>query len=126
MFHLLKEECEDATCHIQQAMELYSKFDSTENLIYCKVQKEFLNGCCLACKVSLEGHTPTLTQRLHTSIKDQYIVSIISMHIKSMCIQTLAYIFTLHARKICRIYCRFCKQIMFTGRSLKFIEIIWS
>lgn len=78
MFHLLKEEYEDATCHIQQAKELHNKLDSTENLVYCKVQKEFLDGCCLACKVVLEGHTPTLTQRLHTSIKDQYTVGIIS------------------------------------------------
>ncbi|EZA60979.1 hypothetical protein DMN91_004729 [Ooceraea biroi] len=72
MFHLLREEYQEAKCHVKQAKELYSNFDSTEKLVYCRVQKEFLNGCCLACEVPLEEVTPSLTQRLQASIKDQY------------------------------------------------------
>ncbi|KAL0124939.1 hypothetical protein PUN28_006658 [Cardiocondyla obscurior] len=72
MFHLLREEYRDAKHHIKRAKELYSNFNSTENLMYCKVQKEFLEGCCLACEVPLEEIMPSLTQRLHASIKDQY------------------------------------------------------
>ncbi|XP_011879399.1 PREDICTED: integrator complex subunit 8 [Vollenhovia emeryi] len=72
MFHLLREEYQDAKQHIKQAKELYSNFNAAEKLTYCKMQKEFLDGCCLACEVPLEEVTPSLTQRLHTSIKDQY------------------------------------------------------
>lgn len=76
MFHLLREEYQEAKCHIKQAKELYSNFNPAEKLTYCKVQKEFLDGCCLACEVPLEEVTPSLTQRLHASIKDQYTVGI--------------------------------------------------
>jgi len=76
MFHLLREEYQEAKRHINQAKELYSNFNSAEKLTYCKVQKEFLDGCCLACEIPLEEVTPSLTQRLHTSIKDQYTVGI--------------------------------------------------
>lgn len=72
MFHLLREEYQEAKHHIKRAKELYSNFNPAEKLIYCKVQKEFLNGCCLACEVPLEEITPSLTQRLQSSIKDQY------------------------------------------------------
>ncbi|XP_018407743.1 PREDICTED: integrator complex subunit 8 [Cyphomyrmex costatus] len=72
MFHLLREEYQEAKHHIKQAKEFYSNFNPVEKLTYCKVQKEFLDGCCLACEVPLEEVTSSLTQRLHTSIKDQY------------------------------------------------------
>ncbi|XP_070151537.1 integrator complex subunit 8 [Polyergus mexicanus] len=72
MFHLLREEYQEAKHHIKRAKELYNNFNPAEKLIYCKVQKEFLNGCCLACEVPLEEITPSLTQRLQSSIKDQY------------------------------------------------------
>ncbi|XP_025991714.1 integrator complex subunit 8 [Solenopsis invicta] len=72
MFHLLREEYQEANRHIKQAKDLYSNFNSAEKLSYCKVQKEFLDGCCLACEVPLEEITSSLTQRLHASIKDQY------------------------------------------------------
>ncbi|XP_077274442.1 integrator complex subunit 8 isoform X1 [Temnothorax americanus] len=72
MFHLLREEYQEAKCHIKQAKELYSNFNPAEKLTYCKVQREFLDGCCLACEVPIEEVTPSLTQRLHASIKDQY------------------------------------------------------
>ncbi|XP_025264250.1 integrator complex subunit 8 [Camponotus floridanus] len=72
MFHLLREEYQDAKHHIEQAKELYNNFNPAEKIVYCKVQKEFLDGCCLACEVSLEDITPSLTQRLQSSIKDQY------------------------------------------------------
>ncbi|XP_071579185.1 integrator complex subunit 8 isoform X3 [Temnothorax nylanderi] len=77
-FHLLREEYQEAKCHIKQAKELYSNFNPAEKLTYCKVQREFLDGCCLACEVPIEEVTPSLTQRLHASIKDQYTVSIFS------------------------------------------------
>lgn len=76
MFHLLREEYQDAKHHIKQAKELYNNFNQTEKIVYCKVQKEFLDGCCLACEVPLEDITPSLTQRLQSSIKDQYTVGI--------------------------------------------------
>lgn len=76
MFHLLREEYQEAKHHIKQAKELYTNFNSTEKFTYCKVQKEFLDGCCLACEVPLDEVAPSLTQRLHASIKDQYTVSI--------------------------------------------------
>ncbi|GAB1866809.1 Integrator complex subunit 8 [Camponotus japonicus] len=72
MFHLLREEYQDAKHHIKQAKELYNHFNPAEKIVYCKVQKEFLDGCCLACEVPLEDITPSLTQRLQSSIKDQY------------------------------------------------------
>lgn len=72
MFHLLREEYQDAKHHIKQAKELYNNFNPAEKIVYCKVQKEFLDGCCLACEVPLEDITPSLTQRLQFSIKDQY------------------------------------------------------
>ncbi|EFN80014.1 integrator complex subunit 8 [Harpegnathos saltator] len=72
MYYLLREEYQDAKCHIRQAKERYSKLDSTVKLTYCKVQKEFLEGACLACEVPIENITPSLTQRLQSSIKDQY------------------------------------------------------
>ncbi|EFN66767.1 Integrator complex subunit 8 [Camponotus floridanus] len=74
MFHLLREEYQDAKHHIEQAKELYNNFNPAEKIVYCKVQKEFLDGCCLACEVSLEDITPSLTQRLQSSIKDQYTI----------------------------------------------------
>lgn len=76
MFHLLREEYQEAKRHIKQAKELYSNFNSAEKLTYCKVQKEFLDGCCLACEVPIKEVMPSLTQRLHASIKDQYTVGI--------------------------------------------------
>ncbi|KAL6425116.1 hypothetical protein ACFW04_009417 [Cataglyphis niger] len=72
MFHLLREEYQEAKHHIKQAKELYSNFNSAEKLVYCKVQKEYLDGCCLACEVPLEDIKPSLTQRLQSSVKDQY------------------------------------------------------
>lgn len=89
MFHLLREEYQEAKRHIKQAKELYNNFNSAEKLTYCKVQKEFLDGCCLACEVPLEEATPSLTQRLHASIKDQYTVSIFFMHLSFMCILSI-------------------------------------
>lgn len=76
MFHLLREECQEAKCHIKQAKDLYDNLKSKEKLVYCKVQKEYLDGCCLACEVPLEEIAPSLTQRLQSSIKDQYTVCI--------------------------------------------------
>lgn len=76
MFHLLREEYQDAKRHIRKAKELYDNLDSAAKLTYCKVQKEFLEGCCLACEVPIEEITPSLAQRLQSSIKDQYTVSI--------------------------------------------------
>ncbi|CAL1677243.1 unnamed protein product [Lasius platythorax] len=72
MFHLLREEYQEAKHHIKRAKELYSNFNPAEKLVYCKVQKEFLDGCCLACEVPLEEIKPSLAQRLQSSIKDQY------------------------------------------------------
>lgn len=76
MFHLLREEYQEAKHHIKQAKELYNNFNPAEKLVYCKVQKEYLDGCCLACEVPLEDIKPSLTQRLQSSVKDQYTVSI--------------------------------------------------
>ncbi|KMQ92612.1 integrator complex subunit 8-like protein [Lasius niger] len=76
MFHLLREEYQEAKHHIKRAKELYSNFNPAEKLVYCKVQKEFLDGCCLACEVPLEEIKPSLAQRLQSSIKDQYTVKL--------------------------------------------------
>lgn len=75
-FHLLKEEYQEAKRHIIQAKELFYNFDNSEGKLYCKVQKEYLDGCSLACEVPIEGVTSSLTQQLQASIKDQYTVCI--------------------------------------------------
>ncbi|KAG7213745.1 hypothetical protein KM043_002973 [Ampulex compressa] len=72
VFHLLREEYQEAKHHIAQAKELFLNLPRSDNLLYCKIQKEYLEGCCLACEVPLEGITPSLTQQLQLSIKDQY------------------------------------------------------
>ncbi|XP_029033449.1 integrator complex subunit 8 isoform X4 [Osmia bicornis bicornis] len=71
-FHLLKEEYQEAKRHTIQAKELFYKLDNLEKRLYCRIKKECLDGCCLACEVSVEGVTSSLTQQLQTSIKDQY------------------------------------------------------
>ncbi|XP_034174440.2 integrator complex subunit 8 [Osmia lignaria lignaria] len=71
-FHLLKEEYQEAKRHTIQAKELFYKLDSLEKRLYCRIKKECLDGCCLACEVSVEGVTSSLTQQLQTSVKDQY------------------------------------------------------
>lgn len=76
-FHLLKEEYQEAKRHIIQAKELFYKLNTSESRLYCKVRKEFLDGCCLACEVPVDGITASLTQQLQASIKDQYTVSIL-------------------------------------------------
>ncbi|KAI4500613.1 hypothetical protein M0802_004205 [Mischocyttarus mexicanus] len=73
VFHLLREEYQEAKSHICQAKEIYYRFDPLKPLIYCKIQKEFLDGCCLACEVPVDGVKSTLTQQLQSSIKDQYL-----------------------------------------------------
>ncbi|XP_026668358.1 integrator complex subunit 8 isoform X2 [Ceratina calcarata] len=72
-FHLLKEEYQEAKSHIAKAKELFHNLSNSEDRLYCKIQKEFIDGCCLACEVPVEGITPSLTQQLQSSIKDQYI-----------------------------------------------------
>lgn len=55
--------------------------------MYCKVKKDSLDGCCLACEIPTEKATSNLTQRLQFSIKDQYTVGIyILTLVKSICI----------------------------------------
>lgn len=76
VFHLLREEYQEAKSHVTQAKEIFYKFDTSNSLTYCKIQKEFLNGCCLACEVPIDGIMSTLSQQLQTSIKDQYVVCI--------------------------------------------------
>ncbi|PBC29892.1 Integrator complex subunit [Apis cerana cerana] len=71
-FHLLKEEYQEAKRHIIQAKELFYNFNNSGDMLYCKIRKESLDGCCLACEVSIEGITSSLTQQLQASIKDQY------------------------------------------------------
>ncbi|XP_012271217.1 integrator complex subunit 8 isoform X2 [Orussus abietinus] len=71
MFYILKEEYHVAKHHICQAKELFLKLDPSK-MLYCKVKKEYLDGCCLACDVPVEGIKPGLTQQLHSAIKDQY------------------------------------------------------
>ncbi|XP_076239137.1 integrator complex subunit 8 [Calliopsis andreniformis] len=71
-FHLLKEEYQKAKSHVMQAKELFYSLNNLESRLYCKVQKEYLDGCCLACEVPIDGITSSLTQQLQTSIKDQY------------------------------------------------------
>ncbi|KAL2741275.1 integrator complex subunit 8 isoform X1 [Vespula maculifrons] len=73
VFHLLREEYQEAKNHVGQAKEIFYKFDTSESLTYCKIQKEFLDGCCLACEVPIDGIMSTLTQQLQSSIKDQYV-----------------------------------------------------
>ncbi|KAF3423732.1 hypothetical protein E2986_09347 [Frieseomelitta varia] len=72
--HLLKEEYKEAKRHIIQAKELFYNLSNLEEKLYCKVQKEYLDGCCLACEVPVEGVTSSLTQQLQASIKDQYTI----------------------------------------------------
>ncbi|XP_076174566.1 integrator complex subunit 8 isoform X1 [Ptiloglossa arizonensis] len=72
-FHLLKEEYQEAQRHIIKAKELFYNSNNLENKFYCSnIQKEFLDGCCLACEVPIDGVTTSLTQQLQASIKDQY------------------------------------------------------
>nr|XP_031845085.1 integrator complex subunit 8 [Nomia melanderi] len=71
-FHLLKEEYQEAKRHIIQAKELFYKLNASESRLYCKVRKEYLDGCCLACEVPVDGISASLTQQLQASIKDQY------------------------------------------------------
>ncbi|XP_046812831.1 integrator complex subunit 8 isoform X2 [Vespa crabro] len=73
VFHLLREEYQEAKNHVGQAKEIFYKFDTSDSLIYCKIQKEFLDGCCLACEVPIDGIMSTLSQQLQSSIKDQYV-----------------------------------------------------
>lgn len=88
MYYLLREEYQNAKCHIKHAKERYNKLNSSTKLVYCKVQKEFLEGACLACEVPIEEITPNLTQRLQSSIKDQYTVStLFANRFKLMCTQ---------------------------------------
>lgn len=74
-FHLLREEYKIAKHHITQARDLFAKLVSTDTMLYCRVTKANLDGYCLATDVSVQGITPTLTQQLHASVKDQYAVS---------------------------------------------------
>ncbi|XP_076765909.1 integrator complex subunit 8 isoform X2 [Xylocopa sonorina] len=71
-FHLLKEEYQEAKRHITQAKELFYNFNNSEDKLYCRVYKELLDGCCVACEVPIKGITSSLTQQLQASIKDQY------------------------------------------------------
>lgn len=71
-FHLLREEYKEAKYHVSQAKTLFSQLGTTDTLLYCRVQKNNLHGYCLATNVQIEGIKPTLTQRLHNSIKEQY------------------------------------------------------
>ena len=71
-FHLLKEEYQETKRHITRAKELFYSLNNLESRSYCKIQKEFLNGCSLACEVPIDGVTSSLTQQLQASIKDQY------------------------------------------------------
>ena len=73
---MLKEEYKEAKRHIIQAKELFYNLNNLEEKLYCKIQKEYLDGCCLACEVPVEGVTSSLTQQLQASIKDQYTVCI--------------------------------------------------
>ncbi|XP_023245256.1 integrator complex subunit 8 isoform X2 [Copidosoma floridanum] len=72
VFHLLKEENKLAQTHISQAKELYAKLDTSKPLLYCSIEKEYLEGYCLACEVPVEGKSPSLTEKLFRSIKNQY------------------------------------------------------
>ncbi|KAK2577342.1 hypothetical protein KPH14_003465 [Odynerus spinipes] len=73
VFHLLREDYQEAKNHINQAKEIFYKLDTSEPLTYCRIQKIFLDGCCLACEVPVDGVTSSLTQQLQSSIKDQYV-----------------------------------------------------
>ncbi|XP_066594619.1 integrator complex subunit 8 [Prorops nasuta] len=72
MFHLLREEYQIAKDHVKHAKDLFLNLQSTNELLYCKVKKNVLDGCCLACEVPVTGVTCNLTQKLQSSIKDQY------------------------------------------------------
>lgn len=75
VFYLLKEDYQNAKRHINEARLFFYKLDHKNDLLYCRVQREYLEGCCLACDVPVEGSQPNLTQKLLASIKDQYTVS---------------------------------------------------
>lgn len=72
IFYLLREEYQNANHHISQANNLFQILGNSGNLVYCKVKKEWLEGCCLACHVSVESIKPSLTQQLLSSVKDQF------------------------------------------------------
>lgn len=74
MFHLLREDYQSAKRHVGCAKELFDKLDTKSPLIYCTVQKDYLDGYCLACEIPLEITKPDLMQQMHASIKDQYTV----------------------------------------------------
>ncbi|KAK0179235.1 hypothetical protein PV327_008044 [Microctonus hyperodae] len=71
-FHLLREEYKIAQYHITQARNLFQTLGAEETMSYCMIKKVNLDGYCLATDVSVEGKAPSLTQRLHASVKDQY------------------------------------------------------
>ncbi|XP_033225261.1 integrator complex subunit 8 [Belonocnema kinseyi] len=72
IFYILREEYQNAKHHISQANEFFRKLETPDKLLYCRVRKEYLEGCCLACQVPVEGLKPSLTLQLLASIKDQY------------------------------------------------------
>lgn len=72
----MKEEYQETKRHITRAKELFYSLNKLESRSYCKIQKEFLNGCSLACQVPIDGVTSSLTQQLQASIKDQYTVGV--------------------------------------------------
>ncbi|XP_046611926.1 integrator complex subunit 8 isoform X1 [Neodiprion virginianus] len=72
VFHLLREDYESAKRHVSGAKKLFQKLDTSVPLIYCTVQKEYLDGYCLACEIPVENIKTDLVQQMHSSIKDQY------------------------------------------------------
>lgn len=84
---MLREEYKIAQYHITQARDLFQTLGPEETMSYCMIKRVNLDGYCLATDVSVEGKTPSLTQRLHASVKDQYTVRNIILLINTISCQ---------------------------------------
>ncbi|XP_057327093.1 integrator complex subunit 8 [Microplitis mediator] len=71
--YLLREEYDIAKYHITQARDLFTTLAQLNTeMSYCRVQKDGLDGYCLATNVAVVGVGLSLTQQLHNSIKNKY------------------------------------------------------
>ncbi|XP_063975032.1 integrator complex subunit 8 isoform X2 [Diachasmimorpha longicaudata] len=71
-FHMLREEYTMVKYHVFLAKELFDTLETKETLLYCRIQKENLEGYCHASDIKIPGTILGLTQQFHASVKDQY------------------------------------------------------
>ncbi|XP_014221962.1 integrator complex subunit 8 [Trichogramma pretiosum] len=72
VYWILKERYPEAQKHFLSAKNLYDNLDKSKEMCYCHIDKDTLEGFCIACDIQVEGKKPNLLHRLLMSIKDGY------------------------------------------------------